>query len=665
MKSRAGWTLVVLAALAGPVWLAAQAPAPPPPPAPPDAVYLATRSNDIARLRTLVKTKADANAKTPDGYTRLMDAAEVGSIEALTFLLDTGADVNAQSMSGMNALMLADGDLSKQRLLLDRGARINAATQSGRTAAFLAAMRDPSADTVKFLVSRGADLKVKDASGNTMLAAAAAGNDLETIRMMLDAGIDVNAGAVTGMTPLMLSAGQRNLEAVKLMLAKHANVNAISKDPGMEPGRDPKSGPIALSGYTALHMAVAQGPAELVAALLDAGAAVNAVESRKLSPLMIAVAADHQNAAVIKLLLARGANPSLGGSQAGTAADWAAKVGSPDGIALLHATKAAPAAVVTQTSAPPDARSAVERGIALLETSSQGFYEKSGCVACHAQAMTDMAVGEARLKGLRINTRAVADRGVMYDTASFPPMALHQRSDIMVPEIVAYTAAGMFAAGHAPDRSTDAMALNIASEQSRDGAWHQLFGIQERPGAEDGDFARTALSIHALVSYGPPGRKAEMTSRVARARDWLTHASTVTSEDRNMQVLGLAWSGADAASMKGYLSGILATQQPDGGWKQHDGLGTDAYATGESLYALAKGGEPASDPRYMKGVQYLLKTQRASDGSWRVESRSPKFQAFFQSGFPYAGDQWISQWATGWATMALAQTIDAPARAMR
>src|SRR5579864_2666022 len=113
MKSRPGSTFVVLAALAGPVWLAAQAPAPPPPPAPPDAVYRATRSNDIAQLRTLVKTKADANAKTPDGYTRLMDAAEVGSLEAVTYLLDTGADVNAQSMSGMNALMLADGDLSK------------------------------------------------------------------------------------------------------------------------------------------------------------------------------------------------------------------------------------------------------------------------------------------------------------------------------------------------------------------------------------------------------------------------------------------------------------------------------------------------------------------------------------------------------------------------
>jgi hypothetical protein len=34
---------------------------------------------------------------------------------------------------------------------------------------------------------------------------------------------------------------------------------------------------------------------------------------------------------------------------------------------------------------------------------------------------------------------------------------------------------------------------------------------------------------------------------------------------------------------------------------------------------------------------------------------APKFQAYFNSGFPYAGDQWISAWATGWAAMALAQ----------
>jgi ankyrin repeat protein len=651
---------LAVAVIAGSVWLSAQSPAPTA--ATDAAVYSAIRSNDLTRLRNVIKTPADANARTADGYTRLMDAASAGSLEAVTLLIDTGADVNAQSETGVTALMLADGALPKQRLLLDRGARVNAATKAGRTAVFLAAMRDPSADTVRFLVSRGADLKAKDAFNNTLLSAAAAGNDTETIRVVIDAGIDVNAASTTGMTPLMLSAGQRNVEAVKLMLAKHANVNAVAGEPGMTPGRDPKSGPLALHSYMALLFAAVQGPPELIAALLDAGADVNASESRKLTPLMLAVAADHQKPDVIRLLLARGADPSLTGTQAGTAADWATKVGAPDAIALLHAPKPAPAANVTPTSAPLDAKTAVERGVAILESSSHGFYEKSGCVACHAQNMTDMAVAEARLKGVRIDPQAVAERNAMYETASFPAAALQERGDILVPEIIAYAAAGLAASGHPADRLTDAMALNIAATQSRDGAWHQPLGIQERPGAEDGDIFRTALCVHALAAYGPPGRAAEMAARIAKAREWLTHATPLTAEDRNMQLLGLSWAGAAAASVKSYASGILAEQQADGGWRQRDGLGTDAYATGESLYALAKsGGLAPSDPRYQRGVRYLLTTQRASDGSWRVESRSPKFQAFFQSGFPYAGDQWISQWATGWASMALAQAIDTPA----
>jgi hypothetical protein len=45
--------------------------------------------------------------------------------------------------------------------------------------------------------------------------------------------------------------------------------------------------------------------------------------------------------------------------------------------------------------------------------------------------------------------------------------------------------------------------------------------------------------------------------------------------------------------------------------------------------------------------------------SWYVRSRAPKFQPYFESGFPYGHDQWISQMATGWAAAALTLAIDA------
>jgi hypothetical protein len=65
-----------------------------------------------------------------------------------------------------------------------------------------------------------------------------------------------------------------------------------------------------------------------------------------------------------------------------------------------------------------------------------------------------------------------------------------------------------------------------------------------------------------------------------------------------------------------------------------------------------------------RGARYLLETQSA-DGSWHVVSRAPKFQPYFESGFPYGGDQWISSAGTAWATMALSYQVGPPQIARR
>jgi hypothetical protein len=78
---------------------------------------------------------------------------------------------------------------------------------------------------------------------------------------------------------------------------------------------------------------------------------------------------------------------------------------------------------------------------------------------------------------------------------------------------------------------------------------------------------------------------------------------------------------------------------------------------GTDLVSLVKTGllRPG-DAAYKRAAKYLLSTQHA-DGSWYVRSRSPKFQPFFESGFPYGHDQWISAMATGWATTAVAMGL--------
>jgi hypothetical protein len=77
---------------------------------------------------------------------------------------------------------------------------------------------------------------------------------------------------------------------------------------------------------------------------------------------------------------------------------------------------------------------------------------------------------------------------------------------------------------------------------------------------------------------------------------------------------------------------------------------------------LESGTSFASSEAVRRGINYLLSTQRA-DGSWYVRSRSPKLRPYFEGGFAYGPDQWISSMATGWATTALALSMRADSTA--
>jgi ankyrin repeat protein len=633
------WSLLVPALL---LWAAGAAPAAS---NVSDDFYSAIRNNDLARLDRLIRGGADVNTRDRHQETPLMYAAYVGSLDAMNLLLREGAGVDLQSQSGATALIWAATDLAKVRLLIEHGANVNLATKRRRTALLVAAMSDPSAAIVKLLIEKGADLKAVDFLKTTPLRAATLGNDTETIQTLIEAGVDVNAADLPGITPLMMAAGWNgNTRAVQLLLAKGANAKAVSR-PVM--GLPVRNGASEFGSLTALIMSAPFGPPELIGNLLDSGSDVNARDVRGMTPLMLATAADHQDPAVLKMLLDHGADPSAKSKIGDTAADWARRRAAVD-------PPSSPAPVLAKL----DLKPAVQRTLGLIENSSWEFFAASGCVSCHAQSMTDLVVGHARAKGLQVDEKAATERVKMLD-AVYPTEPLLERMDAAgAMEQLAYPLMGLAANGHPADRLTDGMVANIAAQQRSDGSWH--VGAAARPPAEEGDIFRTAVCIRALKVYGPPGRGTEMAARVTKARQWLQAAKPGTTEDRNMQLMGLYWAGASASVLKPLAKAILARQQPDGGWMQHAGLATDAYAAGESLSALALTEQiRTSGAAWKRGVQYLLNTQRA-DGSWFVASHSPRIQAFFEGGFPYGHDQWISNWGTSWAALALTAAIDAP-----
>ena len=206
----------------------------------------------------------------------------------------------------------------------------------------------------------------------------------------------------------------------------------------------------------------------------------------------------------------------------------------------------------------------------------------------------------------------------------------------------------MMAAARQPaDPSTDALVHFLLAKQQPAGNWD---GIGTRAPIQDGDFSRTAMAIQTLTVYGMPGRKAEIAERVGRAADWLAKHAPQSTQERMMQILGLKWAGAQAGLRETRTKEVDRPATPRRRLGANSVSGERCLCYRPVLYTLhhETGFASADDPAFRRGVEFLLRTQK-EDGSWYVKSRAMKIQPYFQSGFPYDHDQWISASATAWA----------------
>jgi len=621
----------------------------------PADLFQAIRTGDVAYLKTHA-AKDTLELRDRRGATPLMHAAAFGNLETLRLLLDRGAAVNAANDFGATALLWSARDPEKARLLIEHGAGVNAASKQGRTPLMLASLRPGGAPTVALLLAKGADPKLADTHGNTALLLAATIGEADIMRLLLARGADPAAPNDKGETPLICATKSHSAEAVHLLLQRNVNVNVANTGAATV-----KNGRIALIGLAPLHRAAAFGPVEMVTDLLHAGAEVNVRDSRGLTPLMFAVAVDHAQPEIVRTLLGAHADPNLKDNTGETALDWAAKFGNPEVLASLRAAGARSTREYEAPKRPdasrPNAATALSRSMALLEKTGAEFFRQSGCVGCHHQPMIARARFRARAAGFDAAEAASHDR-----VAQLKGQWISSQEEFLQsinpgggPNRLVENLLGLEAAGYAPDGITDAAVIDVAESQSVDGRF--MPGDEHpRPPQLESSIGSTARSIRALLAYTIPARRVEFTARVERASVWLQHAVPVTADEHATRLLGLVWASAPPAAVQAAARAVAALQRDDGGWAPNPDLHSDAFATGEVLTALAESGMPASDPAYRRGVDYLLSTQ-FPDGAWHVRSRALKFQPYFESGFPFGHDQWISTAATSWAVQALAHSV--------
>ncbi len=607
------------------------------------ALLRAVRKGDTPAAKALLLRGADAGARDKDGTPALMWAGVYGDAELLDALLEKGADVSAKNKAGATALMWAAGSAAKVKRLLDRGADPNARTDSGFSPLLIAAGNEDSAGVVRLLLDRGAAAGAASNSGFTALMAAAATGDGEAVRLLLRKGADPKAKNKVGYTALHAAATAGNADAARALLDGGADVNAADK----------------LQGKTPLSWAAAAGAADVVKLLLEKGADPN-VQGTFAGDTALMWAAIRGDAIAVRELLARGADPGARDKRGRTPLDWALRQGDDRlAAALRPAGRGAEAAEAPRTAAlklvgeANTVAAALARSLPLLERTVPAFTASSEerCATCHHQSLPAMALGLARDRGLRVDAKLLRDQAAESLALLAPQRDRYLQGTGVVDRLdPGYWLAGLSAAGVPADETTDALVHYLTLKQSADGRWRATL---YRPPMVGSEFTTTALSLRALQRFAPPARAAEAARRVGRARDWLRSATPKTTEDRVFQLLSLAWSGADAEAVRKSATALLALRRADGGWAQLPTLASDAYATGQALYALREaGGLAVADPVYRGGVSFLLRNQ-CEDGSWFVQTRALPVQPYFESGFPHGRSQFVSCAATCWATMAL------------
>jgi ankyrin len=284
------------------------------------ALVDAAMNGDLKAVRSLARQTTQINATQPDGMTALHWAVQRRDLQMTSLLLDSGADFSVTNRTGAKPLYLAavNGDAAVIGRLLDAGEEANAVlTAEGETVLMLTSYTgNPAA--VKLLLDRGADANTQQFRGQTALMWAAAEGHAEVVKLLLQRGADPSLSSTAstkperrppgGMTALLFAARQGKLEAARALLDGGADVDQAGAD-----------------STSPLLIAIVNGHYELATMLIERGANPNVADANGRTPLYAAVDLRNvqwsqapapelpqaAHLAMITRLLDKGADPNL------------------------------------------------------------------------------------------------------------------------------------------------------------------------------------------------------------------------------------------------------------------------------------------------------------------------------------------------------------------
>jgi squalene-hopene/tetraprenyl-beta-curcumene cyclase len=269
----------------------------------------------------------------------------------------------------------------------------------------------------------------------------------------------------------------------------------------------------------------------------------------------------------------------------------------------------------------------IKRGLGFLSKDAVAWKNEHHCASCHHAALVVLALREAMERGIAVDETVLNDMTRWLATSGDGKFGLDR--PVSAPR-AASPKAMYFALALGTVAKPDAelqkglklLLQTVVSEQTENGSW-STWPETRPPIFGNSDESLTTLATLALL---PEAARGDASAKAARdkALKWLTE--TRTGDDPQSSALRLILMtrlGRPAGEWQLLVGRIKERQNADGGWSQTRGMPSDAWATGQALYALAHASIKPDESCITRGVDFLIRTER-DDGSWPMTSRPAK-----------------------------------------
>lgn len=131
----------------------------------------AVEADDRKEIRDRHGRGANVNSRNGDGLPAMIIAAEQGNVSLMKFLFELGVNLDGRAEGRRDTSLMRRaeiGDMESVRFLVTSGADVNLKDRGGETA-LMKAVRARKRRIVEFLIASGADISDTDYTGRTAL----------------------------------------------------------------------------------------------------------------------------------------------------------------------------------------------------------------------------------------------------------------------------------------------------------------------------------------------------------------------------------------------------------------------------------------------------------------------------------------------------------------